>query len=165
MPEQLEATAPGTPVTAEKSPEKRPDETAHGAPMQPEGGVKPETEERLFSQGDVDRIVQRRIAEERARSAAQLERQEQEHRTAIRRYEAESSLERRGLSAELLNVIAYADESAFEAALDRIEQLAQERAQRIVEERFARYAGTPSAGNPCAQTAATKVRTAMGLDR
>lgn len=150
-------TQPDTQPAQAQPVETRPDTQ----PAQTAPAAQPVDSDRFFSQGDVDRIVQRRLADERARAAAQLERREQEHRLTIRRYEAESALARRNLPGELLNVIAYADESAFETALDQIDRIVTARAQRLTEERFKSSAATPRAGQT--RDSEASVRSAFGL--
>lgn len=122
--------------------------------------------ERLFSQGDVDRIVQRRLADERARSQAQLQQKDQEIALTRRRYEAQHALSRRGMPEDWLDLIGYEDAQTFEHTLDQISALIEQRAQQLshtqIEQRLRTGAGVPIAGKG---SAAADVRAAMGLTK
>lgn len=115
---------------------------------------------RIFTQKDVDHIVQQRLATEKARSAAVLAQKEQELRARALGYQARDALAERGLPVELMQVLDYTNEEAFAGALERLEALLAQRLQQGIENRL--QGSVPRTGSTAT---GPDVRSAFGLDK
>ena len=79
-----------------------------------------------------------------------------------RHYQARDTLAGRTLPAELLEIMDYSDEGAFASALDRLDEIMNQRLQQMVEARL-RGRELPKTGD--AGSGGLDVRTAFGLNR
>ena len=90
-------------------------------------------EEKTFSQDDVNRIVQDRLAKDRAKASEELSRKEQELNKREFRLNSRQKLIDRGYPESIMDALNCSSTEAFEKALDIIDNLIKDRA------------GTPSA--------------------
>lgn len=92
------------------------------------------TQERTFTQDDVNRIVQDRLAKEKNKSNEELQRKEQElaeREKELTRKEftlnAKRELAERGFSEDMLEALNTTSEEAFKKSLDTIDKLLESR--------------------------------------
>jgi len=117
--------------------------------------------EKIFSQSDVDRIVEKRLAEERSKTEAQFAQKERELARKALRYEAEDLLRQRKLPAALAKLLDYQDRERCEASLRAVEEDFRTAVREGVLEAL-RGKNPPKAGAERGDPGAT-VRGAMGL--
>lgn len=89
--------------------------------QQNNGGTK------TFTQDDVNRIVQDRLAKDRVKASEELDKREQELKDREFRLNSRQKLIERGLPEDFIDVLNCSSEGAFDKALDRIEALIKER--------------------------------------
>lgn len=85
------------------------------------------TGERTFSQEDVNRIVQDRLAKDRAKSSEEITKREQELLQREFRLNSRQKLIDRGYPENILDALNCSSEEAFDNALDIIDGLIKER--------------------------------------
>lgn len=86
-------------------------------------GAKPQEGEKTFTQEDVNRIVGKRLAEEKTKSEADLERREKELKQKELDYEMKTALHDKRLPEELKDFLKYSDTDSIKAAVDYIANL------------------------------------------
>lgn len=84
-------------------------------------GTAPETQEKTFSQEQVNAIVSKRLAEDRASRASEMDKREKELNQREMQIRAKELLAERGLPKNLADVLRYSDEESLKAAIDVIE--------------------------------------------
>lgn len=122
------------------------------------------SEAKIFSQGDINRIVQRRLAEERAKADNALAIKEQELAQRELRYDALQMLQDRKLPRQLANLLDYTDKEHCEESIAGIEAMYREAVQAGVEDRL-RGTTPPAAPRPAALDTDTIARSAMGIGK
>lgn len=127
--------------------------------QEPQGGAQSEND-RIFTQSDVNSIVQQRLATEKAKSAVLLQQKEQALREREQHYQARDTLNARGLPVELLEVMDYTNEKGFADALDKLDEIMTQRLQQSVEARLKGNIPKEGGGH-----AGPDVRSAFGLTR
>lgn len=85
------------------------------------------TGEKTFTQDDVNRIVQDRLAKDRAKSSEEITRREQELLQREFRLDSRQKLIDRGYPENILDALNCSSEEAFNKALDIIDGLIKER--------------------------------------
>ncbi len=85
------------------------------------------TGEKTFTQDDVNRIVQDRLAKDRAKSSEELSKKEEELLQREFRLNSRQKLIDRGYPEDILDVLNCSSEEAFNKALDIIDGLIKER--------------------------------------
>lgn len=85
------------------------------------------TGERTFSQEDVNRIVQDRLAKDREKGSKELDEREQELAKRELRLNSRQKLIGKGYPESLLDALNCSSEEAFDKALDIIDGLMEER--------------------------------------
>lgn len=81
-----------------------------------------ETGEKTFTQEQVNAIVSRRLAEEKAKSEAALNKRETELNQREMQIKAKELLAEKGLPKNLADVLRYSDEESLKAAIDVIDK-------------------------------------------
>ena len=84
-------------------------------------------EQKTFTQDDVNRIVQDRLAKDRAKASEEMSKKEQELAQREFRLNSRQKLIDRGYSESLLDALNCSSEEAFNKALDIIDSLIKER--------------------------------------
>lgn len=82
---------------------------------------------KTFTQDDVNRIVQDRLAKDRAKTSEELDKRTKELNDREFRLNSRQKLIDRGLPEDMLDVLNCSSEDAFDKALDRLEALIKER--------------------------------------
>jgi len=118
-------------------------------------------EEKAFSQGDVNRIVNRRLAEERSRAEALFAQRERELAQKELRLEAADTLRQRKLPVTLAALLDYEDPERCAASLAAVEADFQAAVREGIHQAL-RGLGPPKDGAGRRDPGAT-VRGAMGL--
>lgn len=85
------------------------------------------TGEKTFTQDDVNRIVQDRLAKDRAKSSEEITRREQELLQREFRLDSRQKLIDRGYPEDILDALNCNSEKEFDNALDIIDRLIKER--------------------------------------
>lgn len=85
------------------------------------------TGEKTFSQEDVNRIVQERLAKDRAKSSEELSKKEQELLQREFRLNSRQKLIDRGFPESIMDALNCSSEETFDKALDIIDGLIKER--------------------------------------
>ena len=85
------------------------------------------TGEKTFTQDDVNRIVQDRLAKDRAKSSEEITKREQELLQREFRLNSRQKLIDRGYPEDILDALNCSDEKSFDRALDIIDGLIKER--------------------------------------
>lgn len=85
-------------------------------------GTVPETQEKTFTQEQVNAIVGKRLAEAKASSEAALSKKEAELNIREMQIRAKELLAEKGLPKDLADVLRYSDEDSLKAAIDVIER-------------------------------------------
>ena len=101
-------------------PQNNPTEGIQNNPL--EGAKQPEGE-KTFTQDDVNRIVSKRLAEEKSKSEADFEKREKELKQKELDYEIKTALREKGLPEELKDILKYTDSDSIKAAVDYIANL------------------------------------------
>lgn len=121
-----------------------------------------ETGEKLFTQEQVNTIVQDRLAKEKAKYEKQVADMQAEVKQREKRLEAREQLSAKGLPAELIDLVRLDDDQAFKTSLELLERTYRKSRQESPEKYTdARHGYVPKSG-----TAADydPIREAMGLD-
>lgn len=84
-------------------------------------GTAPETQEKTFTQEQVNAIVSRRLAEDRASRASEFDKREKDLNQREMQIRAKELLSERGLPKNLADVLRYDSEESLKAAIDVIE--------------------------------------------
>ena len=84
-------------------------------------------EQKTFTQDDVNRIVQDRLAKDRAKASEEMSKKEQELAQREFRLNSRQKLIDRGYSESLMDALNCSSEEAFNKALDIIDSLIRER--------------------------------------
>ena len=84
-------------------------------------------EQKTFTQDDVNRIVQDRLAKDRAKASEEMSKKEQELAQREFRLNGRQKLIDRGYSESLMDALNCSSEEAFSKALDIIDSLIRER--------------------------------------
>lgn len=84
-------------------------------------------EQKTFTQDDVNRIVQDRLAKDRAKASEEMSKKEQELAQREFRLNSRQKLIDRGYSESLMDALNCSSEEAFNKALDIIDSLIKER--------------------------------------
>lgn len=95
--------------------------TTVATPAEPKGDVK------TFSQEDVNRIVQERLAKDRAKASEEMSKKEQELIDREFRLNIKQKVIERGYSENILDALNCSNEDAFNKALDTLDSLMKER--------------------------------------
>ena len=82
---------------------------------------------KTFTQDDVNRIVQDRLAKDRAKASEEISKREQELNDREFRLNSRQKLIDRGFPEDMLDVLNCSSEDAFNKALDRLEAFLMER--------------------------------------
>ena len=102
-------------------------------------------EQKTFTQDDVNRIVQDRLAKDRAKASEELGKREQELNEREFRLNSRQKLIDRGYPESIMDALNCSSEEAFNKALDIIDSLIKERTpdkeQELLEQRRARFTG------------------------
>ena len=131
----------------------------------------PEAGERTFTQDDVNRILSKRIAEEKAKSDAALAEKEQQFAERERQLanrealvDLKDQLKEMGLPSELLPVLNVQDKTALKTALDALKAYIDEKANDHKEYKVIPNI-LPHGTYDNADSMQTKLRKAMNLER
>lgn len=120
-------------------------------------------EQRTFTQDDVNRIVQERLAKDRAKASEEMDKREQELAQREFRLNSRQKLIERGYPESLLDALNCSSEEAFSKALDALDSLMTERGaspqQMAARKRVPKFT-EPSIGGGSGFDA---IRGAMGL--
>ena len=143
----------------EERKELPPEAQENQAPQEPP--KEPPQEEKTFSQGDVNRIVNRRLAEERGKSEALFAQRERELAQKELRLEAADTLRQRKLPVTLSALLDYEDRERCAASLAAVESDFQAAVREGIHQAL-RGLGPPKDGAARCDPRAT-VRGAMGL--
>ena len=123
-------------------------------------------EQKTFTQDDVNRIVQDRLAKDRAKASEEMSKKEQELAQREFRLNSRQKLIDRGYSESLMDALNCSSEEAFNKALDIIDSLIKERTpskeQAELEKNRARFT-TPVNLPAGARREEDPVRKAMNL--
>lgn len=84
-------------------------------------------DQKTFSQDDVNRIVQERLAKDRAKASEEMSAKEQELAQREFRLNNRQKLINRGYPESFLDVLNCSNEEAFDKALDALDKLMEER--------------------------------------
>ncbi len=84
-------------------------------------GTALETQEKTFTQEQVNAIVSKRLAEDRASRASEYDKREKDLNQREMQIRAKELLAERGLPKNLADVLRYSDEESLKAAIDVIE--------------------------------------------
>ena len=84
---------------------------------------------KIFTQDDVNRIVGKRLAEEKAKSEANLIEREKALEKRELTLKAKEILRSKNLPDELLDVIAYTDEASLKTNIDKLDKLYSQRVE------------------------------------
>ena len=84
-------------------------------------------DKKTFTQDDVNRIVQDRLAKDRAKASEEISRREQELAQREFRLNSRQKLLDRGLPESILDALNCSSETAFDKALETIDSLIRER--------------------------------------
>ena len=122
-------------------------------------GAKPQEGEKTFTQEDVNRIVGKRLAEEKTKSEADLERREKELKQKELDYEIKAALRDKGLPPELAAVLKYTDSDSIKSAVESIAAL--KGGTDTVRTPF--RTGMRHGGEEVVDPDAVRIRRAMGL--
>lgn len=102
-------------------------------------------EQKTFTQDDVNRIVQDRLAKDRAKASEEPGKREQELNNREFRLNSRQKLIDRGYPESIMGALNCSSEEAFNKALDIIDSLIKERTpdkeQEQLEQRRARFTG------------------------
>lgn len=79
--------------------------------------------EKTFTQSELNRIVSERLAKDRAKGTADLEKRETELRARELAMSAREILAEKGLPKDLADILKYSDEESLKKAVDRIHEL------------------------------------------
>ncbi len=85
-------------------------------------------EEAKFTQSDVNRIVSKRLTEERSKLEADFQRKEQEFRQKEYQLFAEDTLKNRGFGKDILSILKADDQESLLKCMDILEQEAERQA-------------------------------------
>lgn len=123
-------------------------------------------EQKTFTQDDVNRIVQDRLAKDRAKASEELGKREQELNDREFRLNSRQKLIDRGYPESIMDALNCSSEEAFNKALDIIDSLIKERTpskeQAELEKNRARFT-TPMNLSSGARREEDPVRKAMNL--
>lgn len=97
------------------------DQNGTATPAETTGG------QRTFSQEDVNRIVQERLAKDRAKTSEEMSKKEQELATREFRLNSRQKLIDRGYPESIMEALNCSNEEAFDKALDALDSLLKER--------------------------------------
>ena len=87
--------------------------------------------ERTFTQDDVNRIVQDRLAKDRAKTSEEISKREQELADREFRLNSRQKLIERGYPESIMDALNCSSEEAFDKALDTIDSLLKERGSTL----------------------------------
>ena len=123
--------------------------------------------QKTFSQDDVNRIVQDRLAKERAKSSEEMNKKEQELADREFRLNSRQKLIERGYPETLLDALNCNSEEAFNKALDALDSLMKDKGvtpeQQELEKKRARFTVPLNVGGLRA-AGPDPIRKAMGLN-
>lgn len=85
-------------------------------------GTVPEQQEKTFTQEQVNAIVSKRLAEDRASRASEFDKREKELNQREMQIRAKELLAERGLPKNLADVLRYSDEESLKTAIDVIDK-------------------------------------------
>lgn len=135
----------------------------------------PETpEERIFTQGEVNEIVQKRLARERERHTAMLNGDEFGNELAQReqavlarelKMEAKERLQKAGLPTAAARLLHYDSEQVFEESLAAAIEVLGPMKRDAVEERFRASGRSPHKSNPAVASGGDPLRDAFRANR
>ena len=122
-------------------------------------------EVQTFTQEDVNRIVTKRLADERKRMEADVERRAQELSRKEQYQEAKEQISSRRLPVELLDVLDYSDGEKLNGSLDYISRIINEAVTAEVNSRLRENGRIPARGSVHAGASGNDdaLRKAMGL--
>lgn len=118
--------------------------------------------EKLFTQEQVNTIVQDRLAKEKAKYEKQIADMQAEVKQREKRMEAREKLSEKGLPAELIDLIRLEDDQAFKTSLELLERTYKQGRQELPKEGAATKRGYVPKGGISA--AYDPIRGAMGLE-
>lgn len=84
-------------------------------------GTATEQQEKTFTQEQLDSIIKKRLAEDRASRTSEFDKREEELNRREMQIRAKELLSERGLPKNLADVLRYSDEESLKAAIDVIE--------------------------------------------
>ena len=119
--------------------------------------------EKTFTQEDVNKIVQERLAKERARNTEEITEKEKELDKRELQLNIRQTLAEKGLPAELMEAINCTDEETFKKSMGIIEKILEPyKKQNELESHRARFT---TSINPAPQDTGLKdkIKSAMGL--
>lgn len=121
-----------------------------------EGDTQP-TGEKTFTQDDVNRIISKRLAEEKSKGEAEFSKREQELEQKELNFKAREVFSEKKLPEELINILKFSDEKTLNDAVQIVEKVfkMKEESPKPV------LRGTPPYDGPTAS--GDMVRKAMGL--
>ena len=118
-------------------------------------GKNTQTEEKTFSQEDVNRIVGERLAKEKYKLESELAEREQELKRSELRLKARELLNERGLPASLIEALSFSDEASMSRSISVVEE--------ALKPRKIKNPPPPVNGAPASDTEDSRIREAMGL--
>ena len=119
----------------------------------------PTAGEKTFSQDDVNRIVSSRLAQEKAKSEANLAEREQQLTRREMLFNAKEKIDKLGLPMELLDVLDVSDETKLDKALNAVRTMIDDSRNpyKVLEPNLLRQGDHPE------KNAEKELRKAMGL--
>lgn len=125
-------------------------------------------EQKTFTQDDVNRIVQDRLAKDRAKASEELGKREQELNNREFRLNSRQKLIDRGYPESIMDALNCSSEEAFNKALDIIDSLIKERTpdkeQEQLEQRRARFFTGPMNNSSFSGKREDPIKKAMNLN-
>lgn len=123
------------------------------------------TGEKTFSQDDVNRIVQERLAKERAKTDnnAELTKREQELEQRELRMSAKEMLSDKGLPTQLLDALNCADKETLEKSIGIMETVFNEFKANATKQHMKPSGVTPAGSNASKSSEDMDIRRIMGL--
>ena len=133
-----------------------------GEPLNKPAGEEGQDNGKTFTQEDVNRIVSKRLAEEKAKSEASLLEREKALEKRELTLKAKEVLRSKNLPDELLDVIAYTDEKSLMANIDILDKLYSPKEEiKIV----GCGTGVPASGTASSTNDDYQIRGAMKLSK
>lgn len=116
---------------------------------------------RTFSQEDVNNIVQKRLAEEKAKYEKQLQDMQAEVTRRENRLSAAGKLQAKGLPSELIDLVKLDDEKSMDDSIALLEKTHKQTQSSAVPTRIQGATPASSVGTQSGD----RIREAMGLNR
>lgn len=101
-------------------------ELESGTATEEQQGTQNQPKEKTFTQDEVNRIVSERLARDKGKNSAELEKREHELEQRELAMTAREKLAERGLPKELAEVLRFSDDESMNKSIDAIEKIINE---------------------------------------